>query len=60
MMVAVQTKGLHAVFDAPSPRLSPLAGERNMSFFLLSPARGRGWERGLQAFFDAPSPHLSP
>jgi hypothetical protein len=27
---------------------------------LLSPARGRGWERGLQAVFEAPSPSLSP
>jgi hypothetical protein len=27
---------------------------------LLSPARGRGWERGLQTAFEAPSPSLSP
>jgi hypothetical protein len=29
-------------------------------FFLLSPARGRGWVRGLQTVFETPSPHLSP
>src|SRR5690242_6531289 len=32
----------------------------NTSFRLLSPARGRGWERGLQAAFEALSPSLSP
>jgi hypothetical protein len=25
-----------------------------LSFFLLSPARGRGWERGLQGVFASP------
>src|SRR5580704_9254826 len=28
-----------------------------LSFFLLSPARGRGWVRGLRTIFDAP--HLA-
>jgi len=29
-------------------------------FFLLSLARGRGWERVLQAMCLTPSPNLSP
>jgi hypothetical protein len=29
-------------------------------FFLLSFARGRGWERVLQAMCSTPSPNLSP
>src|SRR4030095_8409322 len=28
--------------------------------FLLSSARGRGWERGLRTLSVTPSPHLSP
>src|SRR5262249_7662512 len=33
---------------------------RPYKLFLLSPDRGRGWERGLQETFAAPSPNFSP
>ena len=49
MSVTSSTFGMAGIDICPS-----------IHFELLSPARGRGWERGLQTVFEAPSPSLSP